>query len=70
MPKGIRNKNMRRLNMHLENQIRRAKYINPNRKVMLSQAWRKQQRFRDMGKFSHNWFQGRGTGGSAQAAKG
>lgn len=29
---------MRRLNMHLENQIRRAKYINPNRKVMLSQA--------------------------------
>jgi len=38
MPKGLSNKNMRRLNMHLENQISRAKYINPNRKVMLSQA--------------------------------
>lgn len=38
MPKGIGNKSGHRLNMHLENQIRRAKYINPNCKVMLSQA--------------------------------
>lgn len=37
MPRGISN-NMCRLNMHLEKQIRRAKYINPNPKVTLSQA--------------------------------
>lgn len=57
-PKGISNKNKHRLNMHLENQIRRAKYINPNHKVMLSQAERKHQHCRDMDTFSHNWLPG------------
>lgn len=38
VPRGIGNQNRRRLNMHLGTQIRRAKYINPNCKITLSQA--------------------------------